>query len=98
MAKKRKTLEQKKRTDLRHLPTAIEQTISTSSTYSLKDIASPLSPAQNHTAKPESMIGRVNNTTTAIAYRYAVPDLRRTFFTTLAIVLAQIVLIFIIHT
>lgn len=91
MAKKRKTLEQRKNSELRHLTPKPEQTISKSLTYSLQDFSS------QNTLKPFiKQAGRSTNTTAAIAYTYAFSDLRKTFFTTLAIVLAQGVLFFIL--
>ena len=96
MAKKRKTLEQKKQAELRHLTPQPEQTISTLPTYSLGDFTSP-SFAKNNLTQSKNQPGRVSNTTASIAYTYAFSDLRKTFFTTLAIILAQIVLSFIVN-
>ena len=96
MAKKRKTLEQKKQAEQRHLSIQPEQTISTSPVYSLSDFSSP-SLAKNMPIQSKNQMPRANNTTTAIAYTYALSDLRKTFFTTMAIVIAQIVLFLIVN-
>jgi|GEM_PF-4080199 len=91
MAKKRKTLEQKKQAEQRHLATQLEQTVSISPVYSLRDFSTP-----SVTKSPQQQM-RSSNSTASIAYTYAFSDLRKTFFTTLAIVIAQIVLFFIVN-